>query len=181
MDLTMTENTQQPAVRLWTPNGFAEDRWRHAESADELAETGQTILSLEAFLGLDDEVRRTANRRLGVRLKPGEPVEKIADYLPELPVVALEFPAFSDGRSFSKAEILRRRYGFEGKVRAVGQVLPDQLSHMLRVGFDEFEVSHPVTLRWIDEGRTKGLGIYGQPSARADTSSQKYSWRRKPA
>lgn len=175
----MTETTAENAPRLWSSGTFVDDAWRHVETADELSETGNAILPLEAFLALDADARRAANGRFGVRLKPGEPVEKIADVLNELPVVALEFPAFNDGRSFSKAEILRRRYNYAGKVRAVGQVLPDQLSHMFRVGFDELEVVHPIALKWLREGRVEGLGLYGQPSARKEEPAGTYSWRRR--
>jgi uncharacterized protein (DUF934 family) len=181
MGYLMSESADKPAVRLWTLDGFREDAWRYAEDADGISETGDVILPLDAFLALDAEARRNANHRIGVRLKPGDRIEAIADRLEGLPLVALEFPAFSDGRSFSKAEILRRRYGYTGTVRAVGQVLPDQFSHMLRVGFSEAEISHPVLLRWIEEGKIKGLGIYNQPSARADRKAGKYSWRRLPA
>lgn len=176
----MSETADQPAVRLWTLDGFRDDSWRHAEDADGFAGSGDVILPLGAFLALDPEARRSANHRIGVRLKPADKVETIADHLEGLPLVALEFPAFSDGRSFSKAEILRRRYEYKGEVRAVGQVLPDQFSHMLRVGFSEFEISHPVLLRWIEEGRIEGLGLYNQPSAREEKAGAKYSWRRLP-
>lgn len=176
----MTETADQPAVRLWTLDGFREDNWQHIEDADAYAGTGDVILPLDAYIALDPETRRSANHRIGVRLKPGDKVEAIADHLNELPLVALEFPAFNDGRSFSKAEILRRRYGYKEAVRAVGQVLPDQFSHMIRVGFSEFEISHPVLLRWIEEGRVEGLGIYVQPSAREEKPGGKYSWRRLP-
>lgn len=170
----------ESAPQLWSGGAFVDDAWRHAETVDDMSDTGNVILPLEAFLALDTDARRAANGRFGVRLKPGEPVEKIADHLPEIPVIALEFPAFSDGRSFSKAEILRRRYSYAGKVRAVGQVLPDQLSHMLRVGFDELEVVHPISLKWLREGKVGGLGLYAQPSADGGVAG-KYSWRRKPA
>lgn len=175
----MTEQSESP--RLWSDGAFADDSWRHVETLDDLSETGNSILPLAVYLALDTEQRRAANGRFAVRLKPADPVEQIADELASLPLVALEFPAFSDGRSFSKAEILRRRYQFTGKVRAVGQVLPDQISHMLRVGFDQLEVTHPVALRWLEEGKTEGLGIYYQPSARREEPATGYSWRRRPA
>ena len=92
--------------------------------------------------------------------------------------MALAFPAFNDGRSFSKGELLRSRYHFEGAVRATGQVLVDQLPHMLRLGFDEFEVSHPVLLKRLEEGRTGGLPLYYQPTAKPEAKGPKYSWRR---
>jgi uncharacterized protein (DUF934 family) len=176
----MTDTTA-PETRLWTPQGFRDDEWRHGEDAEALASNNKVILPLQAVLGLDGQTRANAKARLGVLLMPGDPVEQIAGLLEDLSLVALSFPAFSDGRSFSKADILRRRYGFAGSVRAVGQVLVDQLPHMLRVGFDEFEISHPVLLKRLEEGRLDGLPMHYQPSASAAKSGEKYSWRRKPA
>jgi uncharacterized protein (DUF934 family) len=180
----MTETkpeTSAPVVRLWTPDGFREDEWIHAESAEALAGGERLILPLQVFLDLDPEVRRAEKHRLGVELKPGDRVDAILDLLGDLPLVALAFPAFNDGRSFSKAEVLRSRHGFAGAIRATGQVLIDQLPHMLRVGFDQFEVSHPVLLRRLEEGRIDGLPVYHQPAAKPGTKPGKYSWRRTPA
>ncbi|UVK40483.1 DUF934 domain-containing protein [Mesorhizobium sp. AR10] len=173
----MTEQTT-PETRLWTPQGFREDEWAHAETADALSGNGRFILPLQAFLGLDPEVRLSAKERIGVALQPGDQLEKIADLLDQLSLVALVFPAFSDGRSFSKGELLRSRYHFEGAVRATGQVLVDQLPHMLRLGFDEFEVSHPVLLKRLEEGHSGGLPLYYQPTSKPEPKGQKYSWRR---
>ena len=50
--------------------------------------------------------------------------------------VELNFPKFTDGRAFSQAVLLRRRYGFAGDIRATGDVLIDQLVQMARCGFD---------------------------------------------
>ncbi|MFA6157293.1 DUF934 domain-containing protein [Mesorhizobium sp.] len=174
----MTELTAGTSTRLWTPKGFREDEWVHADSAEALTGNGRFILPLQAFLDLDPEVRRSARERLGVALQPGDQMEKLADLLDQLSLVALAFPAFSDGRSFSKAELLRSRYHFEGAVRATGQVLVDQLPHMLRLGFDEFEISNPVLLKRLEEGRTGGLGLYYQPAAVAEPKGPKYAWRR---
>ncbi|MES0199991.1 DUF934 domain-containing protein [Mesorhizobium sp. M0011] len=167
-----------PEIRLWTTAGFHEDEWTHAESADALSGNGRFILPLQVFLDLDPEVRRSAKERLGVLLQPGDQLEKIADLLDQLSLVALAFPAFSDGRSFSKGELLRGRYHFEGAVRATGQVLVDQLPHMLRLGFDEFEISNPVLLKRLEEDRIGGLGLYYQPAAVPEPKGPKYSWRR---
>jgi len=173
----MTELTTE--TRLWTPTGFREDEWAHAESADALTGNGRFILPLQAFLGLDADVRRSAKERLGVQLLPGDELDKIAGLLDLLSLVALAFPAFNDGRSFSKGELLRARYHFQGAVRATGQILVDQLPHMLRLGFDEFEVTNPVLLKRLEEGRTGGLPLYYQPAAEPEAKGPKYSWRRK--
>lgn len=177
----MTETTASPEKRLWTPDGFRDDDWRHAETADALATNERVILPLAAFLELDAPTRQNAKARLGVLLQPADAVETIADALDDLSLVALAFPAFNDGRSFSKAELLRSRYGFTGAVRAVGQVLVDPLPHMLRLGFDEFEIDNPVLLKRLEEGRVGGLGLYYQPTAKGAKAAGKYSWRRKPA
>lgn len=175
---TKPEAVAPPAPRLWTPAGFCEDEWIHAESADALAGNGRFILPLAAFLGLDPEQRRSARERLGVLLQPGDRLEQIVELLGDLSLVALAFPAFNDGRYFSKAELLRSRHGFQGAVRATGQVLVDQLPHMLRLGFDEFEVSNPVLTRRLERGEIGGIGLHYQPAAKASAKTGKYSWRR---
>lgn len=177
----MTEATTEKAVRLWAPEGFRDDEWTHAESAAALIGNGRFILPLQAFLDLDADVREPAKERLGVLLEPGDELDAIELLLEQLSLVALAFPAFNDGRSFSKAELLRSRHGFEGKVRATGQVLVDQLPHMLRVGFNEFEVSHPVLLKRLEAGQAGGLPLYYQPAANAAAAPKKggkYAWRR---
>jgi uncharacterized protein (DUF934 family) len=80
---------------------------------------------------------------IGVRLKSDESPEAIAGDLGRLALVALEFPKFRDGRAYSNARILRERYGFGGELRAVGDVLMEQLHFMLRTGFNAFEIEGP--------------------------------------
>lgn len=77
---------------------------------------------------------------LGVWLDSDEEVECIADDLEHFQVIALNFPAFNDGRHYSSARLLRERYGFKGEIRAIGDVLRDQLFFMKRCGFDAFAV-----------------------------------------
>jgi uncharacterized protein (DUF934 family) len=175
----MTESVAATQPRLWTPQGFREDEWTHAESADALAGNGRFILPLKVFLELDPQLRRSAKERLGVVVQPGEELARLVPMLGELTLVALTFPAFSDGRSFSKAELLRGRYQFEGPLRATGQVLVDQLPHMLRLGFSEFEVSHPVLIARLEAGQVGGIPLQYQPTAaKPSGKGQKYSWRR---
>jgi uncharacterized protein (DUF934 family) len=174
----MTEPTAPAAPRLWTPEGFRDDEWTHADSAEALAGNGRFILPPATFLGLGAAVRKSAKERLGVLLQPGDQLDQIVGLLGELTLVALAFPAFSDGRSFSKAELLRSRHHFEGPIRATGQILIDQLPHMLRLGFSEFEVSHSVLIKRLEAGQTGGIPLYYQPTAKPSQKGQKYSWRR---
>jgi len=76
----------------------------------------------------------------GVRLEPHEDPAALAEWLERLALVAVSFPKFSDGRAYSIARLLRERHGFRGELRAVGDVLRDQLQFMRRCGFDAFEL-----------------------------------------
>ena len=75
---------------------------------------------------------------IGICLTGDDNIEDIAKDLPGFGVIALSFPIFRDGRAFSMAHKLRQQYRYEGELRAVGQVMVDQLSFMERVGFDAF-------------------------------------------
>jgi len=77
---------------------------------------------------------------VAVWLAPGEAPKDLEDDLGALPLVAIHFPAFKDGRGYSYARELRTRYNFKGEVRATGDVLRDQLFYMTRCGFNAFEV-----------------------------------------
>jgi uncharacterized protein (DUF934 family) len=76
--------------------------------------------------------------RLGLRLAPDEGPEAVAQDLACFALIALEFPEFTDGRGYSTARLLRERHGFEGELRAIGDVQRDQLLNLQRCGFDSF-------------------------------------------
>lgn len=75
---------------------------------------------------------------LGVRLSPTDDPVLLANDLDKLALIAVEFPAFADGRGYSAATLLRERYGYKGELRAVGDVLRDQVFLLSRVGFTTF-------------------------------------------
>src|SRR5690606_31703455 len=77
---------------------------------------------------------------LGIKLRSDQPPEAIVPDLDRFGVIALEFPKFRDGRAYSYAMLLRERYGFRRELRAVGDVLLEQLHFMIRCGFDAFEI-----------------------------------------
>ena len=72
-----------------------------------------------------------------VRIEPGDDARLLLPFLDRLALVEINFPSFGDGRGYSAARILREA-GYTGELRAVGDVLIDQLSHMRRCGFDSF-------------------------------------------
>lgn len=78
------------------------------------------------------------NDRIGAWFDSHEEPEILAGRVNELPVIAVNFPKFVDGRGYSIARILRERLGYRGELRAIGDVLLDQLHYMKRCGFDAF-------------------------------------------
>ncbi len=115
----------------------AEDPFTRVADDQELPQ-GDVIISLQRFLN-DGERLIGQHRAVGVVLKSSEEVAALSIDLAKVAVVALDFPAFRDGRAYTQARLLRERYGFEGEVRAVGDVLREQVGFMLRCGFDAFE------------------------------------------
>ncbi len=73
-----------------------------------------------------------------LRLEPGDDPAGVADRLGGVARVEVNFPKFTDGRGYSIARLLRERYGYRGELRAVGDVLRDQIFYLSRVGFDGF-------------------------------------------
>jgi uncharacterized protein (DUF934 family) len=92
------------------------------------------VVPLGAFLALVPEARID----VGVWLAPDDEPERLAPFTSGLQLIAVEFPVFKDGRGFSSATLLRTRYGFRGDLRAIGDVLIDQLFYLRRVGFTSF-------------------------------------------
>ncbi len=72
-----------------------------------------------------------------VRLEPGDDARDLLPHLARIKLIEVNFPVFGDGRGYSSARILREA-GYTGELRAVGDVLVDQLAMMRRCGFDAF-------------------------------------------
>ncbi|MGV7210696.1 DUF934 domain-containing protein [Oxalobacteraceae bacterium A2-2] len=83
---------------------------------------------------------RRAAGEIGVWFASDERPEALKGELDQFPVVAVDFPKFTDGRGYSIAYNLRVRLGYRGELRAIGDVLRDQLFSMQRVGFNAFAV-----------------------------------------
>jgi len=91
-------------------------------------------------LWLERHADLVARGDVGVWLAGADDPTPLVPWLPQLLLVAVDFPKFTDGRGYSVAYLLRSRLGFRGELRAIGDVLPDQLFFMRRVGFDAFAV-----------------------------------------
>jgi uncharacterized protein (DUF934 family) len=73
-----------------------------------------------------------------LRLEPADDPAKYADRLGAVARIDVNFPSFTDGRGYSIARLLRERHGYDGELRAVGDVQRDQLFYLARCGFDAF-------------------------------------------
>ncbi|HWN39190.1 MAG TPA: DUF934 domain-containing protein [Gammaproteobacteria bacterium] len=131
--------------------------------ADAIPAAGPVIVSFDQWKAHRDELLKRGTE-LGIRLHSDQAPELIAEDLAHFAVVALEFPKFRDGRSYSYARLLRERYGFKGELRAVGEVLLEQLFFMLRVGFDAFDIQSADPLK---DYRTAlaDFSVWYQPTA----------------
>ena len=104
---------------------------------------GKLIVPLNVWLAQRDALLERAsgkNDALGVWLDSNQDPAELADMIARLSVVAVNFPKFTDGRGYSIAALLRSRYRFKGELRAIGDVLRDQLFYMRRMGFNAFAV-----------------------------------------
>lgn len=163
---------------IWTQDGVIEnDPWALlAQDAPE--KTGETVAGAK-LLSLAEALEHAQdNAAFGVVLQPADNVRALAPILDRIAFIALTFPAFSDGRAFSQAMLLRDRLGYKGQMRAVGMVLLDQVPLMLRTGFDSFEVEHAPTIARLMEKRLPGMDLHYQPSADQTAHAKSYSWRR---
>ena len=126
--------------------------------------TAPLILTLNDWLARQSQAVLQAEQISAdaVCLQPDDEAEQLEPYLASLPLIAVHFPTFRDGRGYSQAYLLRTRLGWQGELRAVGDVLRDQLSHMRQCGFDAFAVREDKSA----EDALKGLAgmsvLYGR-------------------
>ena len=97
---------------------------------------GKQIVPLKVWLAQKSTLQTRTD--IGVWIASDERPEELKDDVASLPLIAVDFPVFSDGRGYSIAYNLRARLKFTGELRAVGDVLRDQLFYLQRVGFNAF-------------------------------------------
>lgn len=122
-------------------NEFVEDNWsiveKDAEFPTEAIASGENVvLPLSLWQTHQNDVLGKSN--VGLWLDSDESPESIAEHCNTIPIIAINFPAFADGRGYSYARQLREYFNFEGELRAIGDVLQDQLFFYKRCGFNTF-------------------------------------------
>jgi uncharacterized protein (DUF934 family) len=144
----VSETTKRRIIRLSgnTPV-IARDEWTIILDEDDAIRRVQTrgdalrgvVLPVHVYLDALGQ-HASALRETGAWIAPDADFELWAHELHHAPIVAVDFPSFRDGRGLSIGVILRTRYGYRGELRAIGDVLRDQLEYMRRCGFNEFAV-----------------------------------------
>ena len=123
---------------------------------DEQPDTAQ--VTVDAFLEQSDAS--------SVRIEPGDDTRDLLPHLGRITLVEVNFPSFGDGRGYSAARILRE-HGYTGELRAVGDVLVDQIAYMRRCGFDAFAPERPLDESDVSAALARFPHVY-QPAADAE-------------
>lgn len=112
------------------------DNWQLVAKGEAADSEGDLLINVADWHeGLSQRAGKT-----GLWLDSDQAPSLIAVSLNDLPVIAINFPTFADGRGYSYAHILRAELGYTGELRAIGDVLRDQLFYMQRCGFDAFSL-----------------------------------------
>jgi uncharacterized protein (DUF934 family) len=122
-------------TRLIRNQAIIDDDWQSPGDDAPLPSSGRVILSLKRWREARDELK-TGDVVVGVKIPNTEDVDTLWPELADRPLIAVEFPAHGDGRAFSQASVLRTRYNYRGEIRAVGDVMRDQIYFMHRCGIN---------------------------------------------
>jgi len=150
-------------MAIWRDGGFADDIWTTLDDSAPIPTRGAVIVSFARW-SADKAALEARADPVGVTIVAGkDAVAELAEAA-KRPLIALSFEKFADGRAFSYAELLRERCGFTGDLRAIGDVLLDEIPLMQRCGFSSFDVTDVHTLRALKEGRLPKRSLFYQPA-----------------
>ena len=154
-----------------------DDIWAFVEDGHELSPGGCIVVSLGRFLSEHDQLL-ARNQSIGVRLLNSDDPALLAPHLDHLHMIEVQFPKYTDGRALSQAQLLRRRLGYKGEIRATGQVLRDQLRLMIRSGFDAMVIDEADAEAVFDFSAHEFSEFYQAASDATDTIFMKRQKKR---
>jgi uncharacterized protein (DUF934 family) len=131
--------------RIILDRSIVDDLWHLVPEGEAVPATGKIIVPLAIWLGHQADFSARAGD-VGVWLKPNDEPGQLARDVTRLPLIAVSLPQFTDGRGYSIGRLLRERFGYRGELRAIGDVLRDQLFYMASVGFNAFAVQEGKSL-----------------------------------
>jgi len=149
-----------PIIENWQ---VVEERWLRLPSDGDpvtLPAAQPLLMTLTQWLALRD-VLTERQGPLGVLLQADDEVELLAPDLPRLSLIVLHFAAFTDGRGYSQARLLREELGYSGEIRAEGEILPDQAAVMSQVGINSYALSDRVDVEQFCEVARATLELIG--------------------
>lgn len=152
---------------IFKDGAFHDEDWTRVDGEDAIPAHGAVLVGLDRFLDAPEELLSRAEE-WGVVIAPGDEVERLAPYLADIPLVAVAFPSFADGRGFSAARVLREHLGFDGDIRATGNYILDQVPMARRCGVTSFEISKPEVLKALKAGEWPEVTKYLQPVGTVD-------------
>lgn len=125
-------------MQIIKDNQIIDDNWTYI--ADDMPiQAGNITISQQRWLQ-DKQQLAGHDGQLGLRLTSTDNIADISDDLGKFNLIELEFAAFTDGRSFSMAKLLRDRFQFSGELRATGNFIRDQIFYLSRVGINSFNL-----------------------------------------
>jgi phosphoadenosine phosphosulfate reductase len=147
---------------LFKDGEFIADPFRAWAEGDDPATVRYTHIPMAVFLANRDAVLGNPHPN-GLLVMPADRVEEVARDLGRFASIAISFPGFTDGRGYTSARLLVERFGYKGEVRAIGDVLMDQLTLMRRCGVNAYVVTHPATRRALETGHLTTVNLFYQP------------------
>jgi uncharacterized protein (DUF934 family) len=132
---------------------IVEDNYRYVADNEDLPSGNITVSLARWQQGRESLLEHDG--KVGLRLNFDDDFNLIANELNNIPLIELNFSFFGDGRLFSRAKLLRTRFGYQGEIRAVGNFMLDQIFYLSRVGFNAFQINNteqlPVALKTLDD------------------------------
>ncbi|MCR9271325.1 MAG: DUF934 domain-containing protein [Hyphomonadaceae bacterium] len=144
-----------------------EDTWTFSEDVSNLPSSGCITVPLAQLTDYADTLL-SRNQQIGVRLSPADDPHTLQPYLDRISLIEIDFPKYTDGRGYSQAQLLRRRLGYTGELRAVGHVLRDQILYMNRSGFDAYQTARADLANVVQA--LKEYSAFYQPAADGHSS-----------
>jgi uncharacterized protein (DUF934 family) len=157
---------------------FEADPWSFPDDDTPLPAAGDVAVGKSRFVS-DAAALRARQGGIGVILTAGETLDGIVEHLDRITLIALRFARYTDGRPYSLARLLRDRHGYRSELRATGDVLRDQVTFLMRAGFDSLDVAHEGTCEALRAGTIVGIRRHYQPaSAASEEAAPVGAWRR---
>ena len=154
-------------LNLFKDGAFIADPFRPWAEGDDPASVRYTHVPLPVFLA-DRDAFLANPHPIGLLVSPADDIALVRADLGRFASVAINFPAYTDGRGYSSARLLVERYNYQGEVRAVGDVLADQIQLMRRCGITAFVVKHEPTKQALRDGKLATVDIFYQPVGKTE-------------